>query len=53
MNCLKDFGVEERIWWTQYGFKSGSGIVDVLLCVRGVIDQNINVSRRFLMIVLD
>ena len=34
MKRLKDVGAEKRVWWTQYGFRSGRGITDVLYCRR-------------------
>ena len=38
MKRLKAAGVEERIWWTQYGFRSGRGTTDALLLIRRVIE---------------
>ena len=53
MGRLKKAGAEERIWWTQYGFKSKRGTCDDLLLARRVIEQNLNSSRKLMVIALD
>ena len=53
MKRLKDAGVETRMWWTQYGFRSARGTTDALLLVRRVFEQNISAIRRLMVIVLD
>ena len=53
MQRLKDAGAERRIWWSQYGFRSGRSTVDALLLARRVIEQNVAVSRRLVVLALD
>ena len=51
---LKSAGAERRIWWTQYGFKTGRGTADALLLARRIIEQNLQgPDRPLLMIALD
>ena len=35
---LKSAGAENRIWHTQYGFKSNASIIDVLFITRQILD---------------
>ena len=36
---LKRAGAEDRVWNTQFGFKSGSGTTDALFVARRVLDN--------------
>ena len=52
---MKDGGAENRIWASQFGFKTGRGTADYLLFVRRVIQQNLSKGQdnSLLLLALD
>ena len=47
LNRLKDAGAENRLWSTQFGFKSKHGTVDALFAARRTIEEQWNKKIRF------
>ena len=52
LNRMKSAGAEDRIWKSQFGFKSGCGTSNALLFARRVIEQNVAGGKKNPLILL-